>query len=84
MILSPVVNWFKRTSLVAQIAIALVLGIAIALLAPGWAAQLSILGTLFISALKAVAPVLVFVLVIAAISHHKVGETTLIKPVLAL
>ena len=84
MILSPVVNWFKRTSLVVQIAVALVLGIAIALLAPGLAAQLSILGTLFISALKAVAPVLVFVLVIAAISNHKVGETTLIKPVLAL
>ena len=32
MMFSPVVNWFKRTSLVAQIATALVLGIAIALL----------------------------------------------------
>ena len=52
MILSPVVNWFKRTSLVVQIAVALVLGIAIALLAPGLAAQLSILGTLFIALIK--------------------------------
>lgn len=84
MILSPITGWLQRTSLVAQIAIALVLGIVIALAAPGVAAQLSILGTLFIAALKAVAPVLVFVLVIAAISNHKVGEATLIKPVLAL
>ena len=55
MMFSPVVNWFKRTSLVAQIATALVLGIAIALLFPSWASKLSILGTLFIAALKAVA-----------------------------
>ena len=84
MMFSPVVNWFKRTSLVAQIATALVLGIAIALLFPSWASKLSILGTLFIAALKAVAPVLVFVLVISAISNHKVGEATQIKPILAL
>jgi len=84
MIPSPLVNLYRRTSLVTQIAIALVLGIAIALLFPGFAVKLSLLGTLFIAALKAVAPVLVFVLVIAAISNHKVGEATQIKSILVL
>jgi serine/threonine transporter len=44
----------------------------------------AILGTLFISALKAVAPVLVFILVTAAISNHKPGEATHMRPVLFL
>lgn len=50
-------------SLVKQIVIALVLGILLALVAPGAAGSVGILGGLFVSALKAVAPILVFVLV---------------------
>ena len=84
MILSPLTRWLKRTSLVSQIAMALVIGIVIALAFPKAAPSLGVLGTLFIAALKAVAPVLVFVLVMSAISNHKVGEATQIKPVLML
>jgi len=84
MLISPLLRWLRRTSLVAQIAIALVAGVALALLAPGATPYVAFLGTLFISALKAVAPVLVLVLVMSAISHHVPGEATGIRPVLLL
>ncbi|NCD19723.1 MAG: cation:dicarboxylase symporter family transporter, partial [Actinobacteria bacterium] len=63
-----------RMSLIGQIAIGLVLGIALALLAPAATDSVAILGDLFISALKAVAPILVFVLVMAAIGNHTKGQ----------
>jgi len=73
-----------RMSLIAQISIGLVLGIALALIAPGTTQSVALLGDIFISALKAVAPVLVFVLVAAAIANHKQGQPTHIRPVLML
>ena len=54
-----------RMSLISQIAIGLVLGVALALIAPGATKSVALLGDLFIAALKAVAPILVFVLVAA-------------------
>ncbi|PWW46370.1 serine/threonine transporter SstT [Melaminivora alkalimesophila] len=84
MLLSPLLRWARRTSLVAQIAIALVAGVLLAFLAPGVTPYVAFLGTLFISALKAVAPVLVLVLVMDAISHHTPGEATGIRPILLL
>lgn len=80
----PLMNRLRRTSLVTQIMIGLVLGIALALLWPQGALHVELLGTLFISALKSVAPVLVLVLVMAAIGSHRPGQTTLLKPVLWL
>ena len=83
MIFNPL-RWAQRTSLVTQIVIAMIAGIALAVLFPAATPKAAILGTLFISALKAVAPVLVFILVIAAISNHKPGEATHMRPVLFL
>lgn len=80
----PLMNRLRRTSLVTQIMIGLVLGIALALLWPQGALHVELLGMLFISALKSVAPVLVLVLVMAAIGNHRPGQTTLLKPVLWL
>lgn len=77
-------RFFARTSLVTQIAIGLVCGIALALLAPGAARSTALLGDLFIAALKAVAPVLVLVLVAAAIASHEKGQPTHVRPILAL
>ena len=71
-------------SLVRQIVIALVLGILFALVAPGAAQSVSLLGNLFVSALKAVAPVLVFVLVAAAIANHQSGTAAHMRPILLL
>ena len=56
---------FRRPGLVAQIVIGLVAGIVLALLSPRAGAAVGLLGTIFVSALKAVAPVLVLVLVVA-------------------
>lgn len=72
-------------SLVKQIVIALVLGILLALVAPGAAGSVGILGGLFVSALKAVAPILVFVLVAAAIANHQSGTAAAhMRPILVL
>ena len=80
----PVLRLFTRTSLVTQIVIGLIAGIALALLAPAVALDLAFLGKVFVSALKAVAPVLVFVLVMASIANHKHGQQTHIRPILWL
>lgn len=82
--LQPLLNWSKQTSIVTQIVIGLVLGVALSLIWPEGALKVEILGTLFIAALKAVAPILVFVLVIAAISNQRPGQTSHLKPVLWL
>lgn len=84
MIFQPLLNWSKRTSIVTQIVIGLVLGITLATIWPDAALRVEILGTLFISALKAVAPILVFVLVIGAISNQRPNKNTQLKPVLWL
>ncbi|HNO63979.1 MAG TPA: serine/threonine transporter SstT, partial [Thauera aminoaromatica] len=73
-----------RMSLISQIAIGLVLGIALALIAPGATKSVALLGDLFIAALKAVAPILVFVLVTAAIANHRHGQPTHMRPILVL
>lgn len=80
----PLLGWLQRTSLVTQIVISLVAGTIFALVWPDAAARVEILGILFISALKAVAPILVLILVIAAISNQQPGQTTQLKPILGL
>lgn len=73
-----------RLSLISQIAIGLVLGIVLALVAPEATKSVAMLGDLFIAGLKSVAPVLVFVLVTAAIASHEHGQPTHIRPILML
>lgn len=74
----------KRTSLVTQIVIGLIAGILLAWLAPSAALTVGFIGKIFVSALKAVAPILVFVLVMASIANHKYGQETHIRPILVL
>ncbi len=81
---NPALRFLSGTSLVVQIAIGLVCGIAVALFAPELARSTALLGDIFISALKAVAPVLVFVLVTAAVAGHRHGTETHIRPVITL
>ncbi|NMX64643.1 serine/threonine transporter SstT [Pseudomonas sp. WS 5079] len=73
-----------RVSLVTQIVIGLVAGILLALLSPSAALSTAFIGKVFVSALKAVAPILVFVLVMASIANHKHGQETNIRPILFL
>ncbi|MGL5948731.1 MAG: serine/threonine transporter SstT [Aeromonas sp.] len=80
----PFIRLVNRTSLISQIAVGLVLGSTIAVTAPELAKSIGLLGALFVGALKAVAPLLVFVLVMAAIIGHKQGQKSNIRPLLAL
>lgn len=77
---------FLQASLVKQILVGLILGIILALVAPGAAVKVGFLGTVFVTALKAVAPVLVFVLVMSSIANQNLeaGEKVHIKPILVL
>ncbi len=77
-------GWITSSSLVGQIVVGLIAGVVIAMVAPDFASTLSFLGDIFINALKAVAPVLVFVLVMAAIANHRQGAQSNMGRVLAL
>ncbi|OTA20184.1 C4-dicarboxylate transporter DctA [Xenorhabdus beddingii] len=78
------VQYLVQGSLVKQILIGLILGVLLAWLAPSAAKSVALLGTLFVGALKAVAPVLVWVLVMSSIANHKTGQKTNIRPILFL
>ena len=82
--LSTVFRPLMRLGLVAQIALGIVAGVLLVIISPDAARSVALLGQLFVKALKAVAPVLVFVLVAAAIAGHKQGQPTHIRGVLLL
>ncbi len=62
---------WSSLSLVKRIIIGLVIGALLGVFAPSGITVLTLLGTLFVSALKGVAPVLVFFLVISALANAK-------------
>ncbi|MCW8833205.1 MAG: serine/threonine transporter SstT, partial [Colwellia sp.] len=76
----------KLTSLglVPQIIIAIVLGTLLAVISPDAAKSFSMLGSLFVSALKAVAPILVLVLVTSSIANQKIDSDAELKPIIGL
>lgn len=79
-------------SLVKRIAAGLVLGIVVALIsAPlqetigfNLAEKVGVLGTIFVKALRAVAPILIFFLVMAALANRKIGTKSNMKEIIAL
>lgn len=75
---------FLRLSLVTRILIAIILGVIVAVAFPQFAPYLSLLGDLFIKALKSVAPILVFVLVLSSIANFKVGHSAHIRPIMLM
>ena len=89
---SRLVNLFFQGNLVTRIAIGLISGIIIALLSPSLESSLDfslsdkigVLGTIFVKGLRSVAPVLIFVLVIAAVANKKVGSKSNMKPIIIL
>jgi len=74
----------KSLGLVSQIIIAIILGSLLAVINPEIAKSFSILGNLFVSALKAVAPILVFVLVASSIANQKINSDAKLKPIIGL
>lgn len=89
---NPVIDAVNRVGLVQQIIIGLLFGVGLGYLAnpdvgilPASSVPLlSLLGSMFVGALKAVAPILVFVLVTAAIASHQKGREAHVKPILML
>ena len=77
-------HFIRHGSLVVQIFMGLVVGIALAMLWPEAARATILFGTLFVGALKAVAPLLVFVLVMSSIANHQKGVQTNMGTVLIL
>jgi serine/threonine transporter len=73
-----------QISLVKRIIIGLVVGIILAVVAPNKVNFLTIFGSLFVGALRGVAPMLVFFLVMGAIAQHKTGQKTNMKSILSL
>lgn len=77
-------NFIFNGNIVLQISIGLVIGILLGIFLPDVAASVGIFGELFLSALKAAAPILVFLLIISSITNHKSGQKTSIKSILIL
>jgi len=75
---------FLPGSLVSQIIVGLGAGVLLATVWPEAGSAVGILGDFFVDALKAVAPVLVLILVCAAITNHKKDSQAQMGPVVSL
>ena len=82
--MNNIIKKWNQISLVKRIIIGLVIGILLALTIPEQAKGVVILGSLFVGALKAIAPILVLFLVMSAISQHKAGQETNMKSIIGL
>ncbi|WP_394200958.1 serine/threonine transporter SstT [Shewanella waksmanii] len=71
-------------SLVLQILVGIVAGILLASLSPASAQSVSFLGGLFVGALQAIAPILVFILVASSIANQKKNTHTNMRPIVVL
>ena len=78
------VKFWNSLSLVKQIIVGLIIGIILALTLGDKVSGIVILGNLFVNALKGVAPVLVFFIVMGAICQHQKGQKTNMKSVIVL
>ena len=74
----------QSVSLVNQIIVAIILASLLATVSPESAKSFSMLGSLFVSALKAVAPILVLILVTSAIANQRIDSSAELKPIIAL
>lgn len=82
--MNRILKGWHALGLVKRILIGLLFGVILAYLAPNSMNWITIFGELFVGALKAVAPILVFFLVISAIIQHKKGQKTNIKSIVIL
>ena len=74
---------WNSLSLIVRICIGLVIGAVLGLLLPGWT-WIGVLGTLFVGALKAIAPLLVFVLVASSLANAKGNNMSKFRTVIFL
>lgn len=77
------VKKWNQISLVKRIIVGLVVGILLGIAIPSFSV-IGILGDLFVGALKALAPLLVFFLVMNSLAHHKKGNRSNMGAVIVL
>lgn len=82
--MKELIKKWNDISLVKRIIVGLIIGITLAITLPTQLAPIAILGSLFVGALKAIAPILVFFLVMSAICQHKEGQKTNMKSIIFL
>lgn len=80
---SKFTKFYGETALIKLIAVGLVVGILLALFMPLVVPVIAVFGKLFVNALKGVAPILVFVLVMNAMSQRSESNATM-KPIIQL
>ena len=78
-----IVYAWTHASLIRRIAIGVVIGTLLGILVPSWG-WIALIGDLFVGALKAIAPILVFTLVSSALSKHQEGKKTNVSLILGL
>jgi len=71
-------------SLVIQIFFGIIAGVVLASFSPSSAKDIAFLGSLFVGALKAIAPILVFILVASSIANQKKNTQTNMRPIVVL
>ena len=76
-------NFWNQLSLINRIIIGMIIGILLGIFVPQ-AAAVGTIGTVFVSALKAIAPLLVFFIVLSALAQHKEGHETNMKSIVVL
>ncbi len=81
---SSLIDNFFGGNLVFRIAIGIIVGVGLALVWPAGGRSAMLVGNLFVQALKAVAPVLVLVLVASALANQKAGHHAQLKPIVIL
>jgi serine/threonine transporter len=82
--INSIINRILSGSLVLQIAVGIVAGVVLSQISPSAATASMLLGNLFVQALKAVAPVLVLVLVASAIANRRASHTSQMRPIVAM
>ena len=82
--MNSMIRTLRKIPLIHQIAVGLIIGILIAVFLPCAVPVVGIFGDLFVRALKGVAPLLVFILVMNAMVQRKEGGDTQMKPIITL
>lgn len=77
------ISVWKRTSLIKRILVGVLVGLALGIIFPSFT-LIGLLGSMFVGGLKAIAPLLVFVLVSNALSRHEKDQETNMTTVLSL
>lgn len=72
-IMKQMIKIWNSVSLIAKIAIGIILGAILGIFLPS-ATGIGLIGTMFVRALKAIAPILVFVLVVSSIANARKGN----------